>query len=141
VSRIEDIVARNAEWAFRLENLVRGLSAADCQRSLGDGWTVTTALTHLTFWVFRQAEALRRYAETGTLLEEDLSVNPALKLTARGMAAAGRLAIEAAKRADEAASSLAPIALPEVLAGEHAYLVQRFEHREDHIAQIERALG
>ena len=55
-------VLRNTEATRRLRELVARLGPDELRRSLGGGWTVAVALTHLTFWDTRQDAALRDYA-------------------------------------------------------------------------------
>jgi hypothetical protein len=135
-------VGANVAARERLEALMHRLTAPDFGRSLGGGWTVTTALAHLAFWDFRQAEALAHYTRTGEILAEDKAVNPALELVAAGMdaGAAARLAVEAANRLDDAVASLDAEAFAALDGGDHAYMVRRGDHRDEHIAQIEAAL-
>ncbi len=139
----ESTLERNEATAARLETLISGSSGADLRRSLGGGWTVTVALTHLAFWDLRQREALAHFGVTGVLPEEDDAVNPALELIAKGMdpEAAGGLATEAAKAVNATVAALTPDAFATLAAGDNAYVLRRFAHREDHIAQIEAALA
>lgn len=137
-----EILAANDASTARLEALTAALSQADLQRSLGGGWNVAIALTHLAFWDFRQVAALKHFVETGDAPEDDRTVNPALEATAKGMdpEMAAWLAVESARAVDTVVRALSADAFAALDAGEHAYLVRRSAHREEHIAQIEAAL-
>lgn len=139
----DETLERNALTLERLRALAASLSDADLERSLGGGWTVATAFAHLAFWDRRQAQAVRHYLETGVFLEEDETVNPSIEplLLAIPPRRAVELAIEAAELVSETAAGLDAAALASIEAGEHAYLVRRWGHREEHLAQIEAGLG
>ena len=133
---------RNAEATNRLSALVERLAEGDLERSLGGGWTVAFALTHLAFWDARQHVALQGYARGDAFPPEDKAVNDTLEAVApllRGEAA-GREAVRAAMLADATVAGLSE-AQRASLAGEGVgFAVQRWQHREDHIAQIEAVL-
>jgi DinB superfamily len=141
----EKTLERNEASTRRLEEYVAGLSEADLQRPLGGGWTVAVALTHLAFWEFRQAAVFAHFAKTGVLLGEDENeaTNPALDATAKAInpSAVGALAVEAAKQVDAAVAAARPGVFAALPSGGPAFPVERFNHREEHIAQIEAVLG
>ncbi|MEE8337644.1 MAG: maleylpyruvate isomerase N-terminal domain-containing protein [Dehalococcoidia bacterium] len=138
-------IERNAASANTLAELTARLSEDDLGRSLGGGWTVASALVHLTFWDGRQDAALRHYTATGQRLEDDSddAVNEGLGplLAHIDPASAVTLATAAAKAVDATIAGLAPDVREALLATDDAYQVQRWSHREEHIAQIEAVLG
>ncbi len=143
-------VERNLAATRRLAVLVERLSAEDLEQSLGGGWTVYMALGHLVFWDGRQRATLQHYLDTGTLLgseapephnPDDLTnqgLEPLLALVDREGVC--DLVVEAAQAIDELVVGLDDAQLTAILGGEHAYVVRRWRHREEHIDQIERAL-
>lgn len=141
----ESHLDQNAAASDRLRALVAVLGAADLGRSLGGGWTVAVALAHLAFWDGRQHAALEHFAATGEQLgeESDDAVNVGLGplLPTVDRASAGRLAIEAAAAVDAAVARLDDAQAQVLAAGPNAYLMLRHYHRDEHIDQIEAALG
>ncbi|MDP6605710.1 MAG: hypothetical protein QF664_05575 [Dehalococcoidia bacterium] len=140
----ETDVERNAASASALAELTARLGEDELGRSLGGGWTVASALVHLAFWDGRQAAALRHYAATGARLEDDSddAVNEGLAplLAHIDPAAAVMLATDAAEAVDTAVAELTSDVRDALRATGDAYEVQRWWHREEHIAQIEAAL-
>lgn len=141
----------NIEATARLRELVEGLQPADLDHSVGGGWTVSMALGHLAFWDGRQRATLQHYLDTGVLLgseapephnPDDLT-NQALEplLALVDIEGVRDLVVEAAQAVDELVASLEDGQIAAILATEHAYIVRRFGHREEHIAQIRGALG
>ena len=142
--------ARNVEATLRLGELVATLSEADLAAPLGGGWTTAMALGHLAFWDGRQRAALQYFIDTGVLIGDELPpphnpdlTNPALEplLALLDHSGVRRLVVEAAQAVDETVAGLEARAIEEVLAGEHAYVVRRWSHREEHIAQIRDAIA
>ncbi len=143
---------RNAASLDRLRALVGRLSAADLDRSLGADWTVKTALGHLTYWDQRQRGALALHLESGQPFGTE--VTPALEdsdevtnvaITALANAGDGELMCAAVIEAAEGINALLEGAdravLSVILGSPRAEIVRRWEHREEHVAQIEGGLG
>ena len=93
---------------------------------------------------------LRRYlegADVGSgaepaLAESDAVANEAITYLARYVEAAGvrQLVTESASAVDQALNNAPPARLLPLMDGPHAYLLRRYRHREEHLAQITRAL-
>ncbi len=142
---------RNLEATRRLDALVKRLTPATLELSLGGGWTVYMALGHLAFWDARQRAVLEHYVDTGVLLgseapephDPDDLTNQALEplLALADREGVCDLVVEAAQAVDELVASLDDAGLASVLGGDHAYVARRWAHREEHIAQIERAFA
>ena len=132
---------RNRASTERLRDLVGRLGAADPERPVGGGWTVGFALAHLAFWDHRQRVALELYARDGAFPEEDPAVNEALEAVAPLLrsGAAGAEAVRAAALLDETIETLTPSQWDEILAAGEGYAIERWRHRDEHIAQIEAA--
>ena len=143
-------VERNLAATRRLGALVDRLSPEDLEHSLGGGWTVYMALGHLVFWDVHQRATLQHFVDTGVLLGSEApephnpdnltnqALEPLLALVDR--AGVCDLVVEAAQAIDELVQSLDQERLQSVLGSDHAYVVRRWGHREEHIDQIERAL-
>jgi hypothetical protein len=139
-----EILDANAEVTARLEALVGRLSDADLRHDLGGGWTVSVALAHLAFWDRRVAYVLTRWTNGGdphVQLDDDV-VNNALEELHKAVEprAAARLALEAAKSANAAIARVPNAIAAQLIAEDHAYLLRRSNHRNEHIEQIETAL-
>lgn len=133
---------RNAEATNRLGGLVERLTEADLERSLGGGWTVAFALAHLAFWDARQHFALLSYARGDGFPPEDKAVNDTLEAVAPLLHAsrAGSEAVRAAELVDATVAGLTAAQRAELFEQEVGFAVERWRHREDHIAQIEAVL-
>jgi hypothetical protein len=131
---------RNADATRRLRELIAKLTDEDLAVSLGGGWTVAVALAHLAFWDGRQRGAVEHFTATGEPgnSESDDAVNVgleplALLVDARG---AAELAVEAAAAADAAIEALSPEGRSDIVDSAEEHLVRRWDHREEHLAQI-----
>ena len=134
---------RNAEATSRLAALVARLGEAGLERPLGGGWTVAFALAHLAFWDVRQAIALGRYARDGRFPPEDAATNATLEAIAPLFHgdAVGPMAVRAAERADAALRALTPVQRAALLEAGLGFAVERWRHRDEHMAQIEAVVG
>ena len=142
-----DLLVQNELTRDSLATLVGRLSDDDLAHNLGDGWTVAVALAHLAFWDERAALLLERYAD-GTPQHqipdwyEDL-LNQTLEPQWRALSprAAAEGAVAAAEHVTSALRSLEDDLCAQLEATEDGYLLRRFNHRQEHIDQIEAALG
>lgn len=152
MANIAGDLKQNATALAHLRHVLDRLSTEDLDRSLGGNWTVKTALGHLAFWDRRQAATLRHHLETGAPLgsggppaleDSDDVVNVAVAALANaGDRERIRIeVVEAAAAIDELLEATDAELLEPVVAGGHAYLVERWVHREEHIEQIELGLG
>jgi len=137
------LAAGNAESTERLSALVGGLSAEDMQRSLGGGWTIGFALAHLAFWDARQVAALQRMSRGEAFPAEDLATNAALEAIAAAFnpKTIGQAAVGAAQQLDALVESLTAEQVNALTDSGRSYAIDRAPHREEHIRQIEQALG
>lgn len=133
----------NSESTQRMCALVARLSADDVSRDLGDGWTVGFALAHLAFWDARQVAALQQYARGDGFPTEDYATNAALEgiAAAFDLSTVGQAAIKAARELDETVDSLTAEQIDGLRDAGLAYAIERAPHREEHLQQIEEALG
>jgi hypothetical protein len=152
MAEIAGELRRNATSLSHLRHVVELLTTEDLARSLGAGWTVTTALGHLAFWDTRQLATIRHHIETGAPLgdggppaleDSDDIVNVAVAALANA-ADPERMRIEvlrAAEAINQFLEDTDPALLAPIADGAHAYLVRRWQHREEHLEQIESGLG
>ena len=132
----------NARATTRLRDLVSRLDESAMSRSLGGGWTVAFALVHLAFWDVRQDVALHRYRRGDEFPAEDVTTNATLEAIAPLFDAgeAGAIAVQAAERLDATLEALTGDQLESLRQEGVAYAIERWRHREDHVAQIEAVL-
>ena len=118
------------------------LDDADLNRSLGGGWTVAYALAHLAFWDVRQHVALQSYARGEGFPSEDKAVNDTLEIVAPMLSAGatGPEAVRGAELVDATVAGLSQAQRESLVAEGLAWAVERWRHREEHIAQIEAVL-
>ena len=142
-----ELLVQNELARDNLASLAGKLSDDDLAHDLGDGWTVAVALAHLAFWDERAALLLERYAD-GTPQHhipdwyEDL-LNQTLEPQWRALPprAAALQAVDAAEHVTRALRGLEDDLCARLEAQEQGYLLRRFNHRREHIDQIEAALG
>ena len=137
-------VERNRVSQERLRALVQRLGDDELTRELPDGWTVADALGHLAFYDRRAAILLRRFGQEGVLASpyDYDTLNEVLLHFTRAMPprAVAAEALAAAEAADEAAAHT-PEALVSEIRGMGQVKLDRAEHRENHLADIEALLG
>ena len=133
----------NARATTRLRDLVSRLDESALSRSLGGGWTVAFALVHLAFWDVRQDVALHRYVRGEKFPAEDATTNATLEAIAPlfDTGAAGDMAVRAAEQLDATLEALTGDQLEALRRAGVAYAIERWRHREDHVAQIEAVLS
>ncbi len=134
----------NATSLCRLHSLVESLTDDELQRQAGDGWTVAALLAHLAFWDYRALDLIHNW-RTGDVSPSPVDVDVIndtmkrffLELPAR---TAVRMALEAAEAIDTELENL-PLSWVNRAAEQGRLRRRRCEHREEHLAQIERLLG
>ena len=119
------------------------LDDADLHRSLGGGWTVAYALAHLAFGDVRQHIALQSYARGEGFPAEDKAVNDTLETVAPMLSAeaTGPEAVRGAELVDATVAGLTDAERESLVADGLGWAVERWRHREDHIAQIAAVLA
>ena len=140
---MDSYASENAESTERLRVLVATLDGADLHRSLGEGWTVGFALIHLAFWDARQVAALQRFKDGEAFPSEDYATNATLSLIAPifDLSAAGQAAVNAAQELDATVESLSVEQLARLQESGKSYAIDRAPHRDEHLQQVEEALG
>jgi hypothetical protein len=141
----EAIVAANEEATRELAALLARLSDADLERDLGEGWNVATALAHAAFWDRRALRVFERWQRDGTPYrdQDDDILNDALLDEWRALPprAAADLALVAARAVDAVVVELPDAITASLTADGNEFLMRRYNHRREHIEQIEAALG
>jgi mycothiol maleylpyruvate isomerase-like protein len=143
-------VAENQAQLTRLETLVDRLSDRDLARPMDAGWTVSGVLAHLAFWDYRIVILLDGWGADGrgtrppVFSESSVDwVNDAGKPLCLALPPreAARLAIAAAKAADQRVAGLSGALIAANAAAGNPINLDRAEHRREHLDEIDRALA
>ena len=143
-------VQANEASLERMRGLVNGLSDAELAGPMPAGWTVAGVLAHVAFWDLRVVVLLRGWNGGGgdepPPEDEDAPVdwiNDAVKplILALEPRVAAREALAAAEEADRMAAAMTDEMLARNVELDWAVNPGRFEHREEHLDEVERALG
>jgi uncharacterized damage-inducible protein DinB len=137
-------VDRNRASRDRLRRIVERLSDDELLRELPDGWTVADTLAHLAFYDRRAAILLERFGREGVSDSpyDYEAINQALPhLTRRIPPRAVVEEVLAAAEAADQAAALTPEALVPEIRNRNQVKLDRSEHRENHLADIEAVLA
>jgi len=142
-------LAANADATVALRTLVASLGEDDLAADLGGGWTVSMALAHLAFWDAWHLARWQHAAGAGLVapppVADEVSnrANEALEATWRALAPdrAAVLVLDAAAAADALIAGLPDASVDAAREAGGGRWVERWPHRQDHVAQITRALG
>ena len=137
-------VERNRDSQARLRDVLTRLSDDDLIRALPDGWTVADTLAHLAFYDRRAAILLARFAREGVFpspYDYD-TINEGLPYLTRLIPPRAVVAetLAAAEAADQAAAATPEGLIAEIRSGNQVKL-DRSEHRNNHLIDIEALLG
>ena len=137
--------AANRASQAQLRALIDRLTYADLAHDLGEGWTVTTMLTHLGFYDARVLALFRRWQGGGEIGPSGLDaeiVNGAKLPYFRLLPAreTAEMTLSLAAQCDAAIAALTAEELDRLEAAGNPARLDRAHHRLEHIAQIERAL-
>ena len=138
--------AENAAARDRVLSLVSGLTGAQLAAPLDDGWTIGAELVHLAFWDRVHTARLRAALESGAALPDPLPAGAADAINDSGLHAwrriDGSVAIalfaEASAEVDAYLATLDAATVDRIRAAGIARHVERFRHRNEHGAVIER---
>ncbi len=138
-------VAANTHSRERLMALIDQLSDDDWNRSLGEGWTIAAVLAHLAFWDYRVLILIKKW-ESAEISDSPIDpdvVNDAIQPLCRALPprAAANLAIEAAQAVDYRLETLETEMYSQIINAGTPINFRRSDHREEHLAQIERLLS
>jgi hypothetical protein len=141
-------LAENKVQRDRLAKLSGLLAKADPSGGANDGWTVGAILGHVAFWD-RWAHCLIHRWRSGEMPPPSLpdwyddAVNEALLPLWQALppAAAGTLAVEAARAVDRELNRLESPVLAAIAAAGESNLLHRHRHRRQHLDQIDRLLA
>jgi uncharacterized damage-inducible protein DinB len=137
-------VEKNRAATKRIRALVARLTDEEMQHPVGEHWTVAIALAHLAFWDRRVMVVLESTERDGKLFapEVDVSVNDlSLPLWAAiPPRTAARIAVDTAEALDARLEGFPPALLEEIYARSERWVVRAL-HRNDHLDEVDAALG
>jgi hypothetical protein len=140
-------IAENDRERRRLEALVGKLDDAALSRPMPDGWTVAGVLAHLAFWDQRIVTFID-FMKRGTKVPDDDPIdvewiNEAVKPTQLALPPrrAATLAVETARKIDQAVATLSDELLAKNAAAGSPIMLRRAAHRREHLDEIERVLA
>ena len=141
---LQDAIKANALTRDRLRTVIGKMNDAELARDLGEGWTVATLLAHLAFYDLRAVALLDQWRRAGEVTESPLDANTLNRaalplLRAIPLRAAAELALSAAEAADSrvAELELEPDLLEKIEALQPSINLNRGEHRQNHLHQLE----
>lgn len=136
-------ITHNRASTDRMRALTERLTDQELQHPLGEHWTISIALAHLTFWEIRLLQILDTSEQEGHLvapaidiLVNDLSLPLWALIPPR---ASARLAVETAEKVDRRLETYPPALLEAVYAANERWVV-RSAHRDEHLDEIDAAL-
>ena len=139
------IAAHNRSSNDRLRALVARLDDASLTRRQKNGWTVAQALLHVAFWDRHRLELIEsvRSGKDVTGHGDAHVLNDALTPLFASVPPrdAARLAVESADAVDGLILTLTDAEIEKALALPEPPSLDRGDHREDHLAQIEALLA
>jgi hypothetical protein len=142
---IKDHNARNRAARERLDALIARVGERDI--ALDDGWTAAALLAHLAFWDRLATARLERHLREGeppvfaTDAVTDLTNAAGMRQWKEtSLRVAGTQAREAAAEIDRLIETLPTEKLDGLKALGRSFLIDRSQHRKEHLDQIERAL-
>jgi hypothetical protein len=108
------------------------------------GWTVAGVLAHLAFWDQRALILLTKWQQEGigsSAIDVDV-VNEATRLLCIALPprVAAQLAIATAEAIDQAIDQIDPAMIAEIETNGQTVRLNRADHRQEHLTQIEQAL-
>jgi hypothetical protein len=137
-------VELNCAATHRLRALAEGLSDAELQTRVGEHWTIGVAFAHLAFLDRRALYVLDATERAGQVINPDfdLFVNDlSLPLWAAiPPREAVRICLETAETIDRRLETYSPDLLEQLRAVYPRYLFRAY-HRNEHLADVEAALG
>jgi hypothetical protein len=138
-------VRENAAEREHMKKMVAGLSDEGLSRPMDAGWTAAAVLAHLAFWDARAITLLRKWQKEGvgdSPIDTDV-VNEATRVLCLAIPprAAAALALEKATELDNIIEKLPSEWVDRITTIGMTVHLKRFNHRREHLDEIEKALG
>ena len=139
-------VVENAKERERLKSLVERLSDEELSLPIGEDWTISVALAHLSFWDERALTLVRKWKKTGVVEVPPIDIdvtNDSLLSTCRALPprAAANLAVSSAEEVDHELEAASSDLIAEIEGLGEKFRLYRSIHRKMHLDEIEKALS
>jgi hypothetical protein len=136
-------IEQNRASTERIRALIARLSDEEMQTKVGEHWTVSIALAHLSWWDRRVMHILDRTETAGKLfdLEIDIVVND-LSLPLWAVIPpreAARICIETSETLDKRLEEYSPELLEEIYNFNKRWVIRAL-HRDEHLNEVDAAL-
>jgi len=138
-------VQENAAEREHMKKFAASLSDDELSRPIAAGWTVAAILAHLAFWDARAITLIRKWQKAGvgeSPIDTDVVSEATRELClAIPPRAAATLALEKATKLDNIIEDLSPEWVDRITTIGMTVHLKRFNHRREHLDEIEKALG
>ena len=139
-------VAENAKERERLKSLVERLSDEELNLPMGEDWTISVALAHLSFWDQRALVLVRKWKKTGTIEPSPIDIdvtNNSLLSTWRALPprVAANLAISSAEEIDRELEEASSDLITAIEGLGEKFRLYRSIHRKMHLDEIVKTLS
>ena len=139
-------VAVNTKERERLKSLVERLSDEELSLPMGEDWTISVALAHLSFWDQRSLILMRKWKRAGIIEASPIDVdvtNDSLLTTWRALPprVAANLAVSSAEDIDRELEEASSDLIAEIESLGEKFRVYRSIHRKMHLDEIEKTLS
>jgi hypothetical protein len=138
-------VRANTAEREHMKTMAAGYSDAELSRPMDAGWTAAAILAHLAFWDARAITLIRKWQKEG--VGESPVDTDVINEATRGLClaipprAAAALALEKASELDATIEKLSPEWVERIATIGTTVHLKRFQHRKEHLGEIEKALG
>jgi hypothetical protein len=138
-------VTENAKERERLKSLVERLSDGELSFPMGEDWTISVALAHLSFWDQRSLILMRKWKRNGIVEPSPIDIdvtNDSLLSTWRAIPprVAANLAVSSAEKIDRELEEASSDLIAEIESLGEKFRLYRSIHRKLHLDEIEKAL-
>ena len=139
-------VTENTKERERLKSLVERLSDKELSLPMGEDWTISVALAHLSFWDQRALILVRKWKKTGILEPSPIDIditNDSLLSTWRALPprVAANLAVSSAEEIDRELAKASSDLIAAIERLGEKFRLYRSIHRKMHLDEIEKTLS
>ena len=139
-------VTENTKERERLKSLVKRLSDEELSLPMGEDWTISVALAHLSFWDQRSLILVRKWKRTGFIEPSPIDIdvtNDSLLSTWRALppGVAANLAVSSAEEIDHELEEASSELIAEIESLGEKFRLYRSVHRKLHLDEIEKTLS
>ena len=139
-------VTENTKERERLKSLVKRLSDEELSLPMGEDWTISVALAHLSFWDQRSLILVSKWKRTGFIEPSPIDIdvtNDSLLSTWRALPprVAANLAVSSAEEIDRELEEASLDLITAIEGLGEKFRLYRSIHRKMHLDEIEKTLS